>query len=114
MLRPMTRWLAGLKRLVDQFARALKDLSRQAGPVVMFIDTGELLGEALEWLRYAARRSGSKVVWVLGLRLEAESDAGMDSRGCPVPPRAFTTPGCGRCRWRALMTGRWRSTCAAG
>jgi Flp pilus assembly protein TadD len=72
--------VAGLDRLVAQFASALKDLSRHAAPVVIFIDTGELLGEALlDWLREASRRSGSRVVWVLGLRLEAELDAEFDS-----------------------------------
>jgi Flp pilus assembly protein TadD len=71
--------LAGLDRLVDQFAHALREMSLHAGPVVMFIDTGELLGKGLEWLRYVAQRSGSRVVWVLGLRLEAESDARLDS-----------------------------------
>ncbi len=71
--------VADRERLVGQFARGLKELSRRAGPVVLFIDTGELLGEALEWLRAAAQHSGSRVVWVLGLRLEAESDAGLDS-----------------------------------
>jgi hypothetical protein len=71
--------IADLDRLVIQFADALKALSRRAGPVIMFIDTGELLGGALDWLRDAMRRSGSKVVWVLGLRLEAESEAGFDS-----------------------------------
>ena len=71
--------VTGLDRLVGRFAEGLRELSRRAGSAVIFIDTGELLGGALEWLRDAARRSGSRVVWVLGMRLEAESDAGLDS-----------------------------------
>jgi tetratricopeptide (TPR) repeat protein len=65
--------------LVNAFADALRVLSHRAGLLVMFIDTGELLGGSLDWLRDAMRRSGRHVVWVLGLRLEAESDAGFES-----------------------------------
>jgi Flp pilus assembly protein TadD len=68
--------LTDLDRLVSQFAQGLKNLSRGNAPVVVFIDTAELLGEALEWLSVAAQRSGPRVVWVLGLRMEAESDEG--------------------------------------
>jgi len=68
-----------LDHLVGQFAQALKELSRDDGPVIMFIDTGELLRQRLERLRDAARRSGPKVVWVLGLRSEAESQADVGS-----------------------------------
>ncbi len=71
--------VADLDGLVSKFADALKEVSHRAGPVVMFIDTGELLGGTLDWLRDAMRRSGRAVVWVLGLRLETESDAGFDS-----------------------------------
>jgi len=46
---------------------------------VLFIDTGELLGGALAWLRDATKASGRHVVWVMGLRLEAESDGGPGS-----------------------------------
>jgi tetratricopeptide (TPR) repeat protein len=66
--------VADLDRLVGQFARSLKELSRSVGPVVIFIDTGELLGDALGWLCDASRHSGSRVVWVLGLRLGDEAD----------------------------------------
>jgi Flp pilus assembly protein TadD len=63
--------LANLEQLVSQFARALKQLSRSAAPVVLFIDTAELLDDkALKRLRQAAKDSGSTVVWVLGMRLE--------------------------------------------
>jgi tetratricopeptide (TPR) repeat protein len=71
--------IADLDRLVSAFAAGLRQVSRRSGPVVVVIDTGELLGGALDWLRNAMRRSGRNVVWVLGLRLEAESDAGLDS-----------------------------------
>lgn len=73
---PIKALLANLEQLVSQFAQALKQLSRSAAPVVLFIDTAELLDDkALKRLRRAAQDSGSKVVWVLGLRLEAASDA---------------------------------------
>jgi Flp pilus assembly protein TadD len=71
--------MSDLERLVIQFADAIRTLSRQSGPLVLFIDTGELLSGALDWLRVAMRRGGSRVVWVLGMRLETESDAGFDS-----------------------------------
>jgi Flp pilus assembly protein TadD len=66
--------VADLERLVGQFARSLRELSRSVGPVVIFIDTGELLGDALGWLCDASRHSGSRVVWVLGLRLGDEAE----------------------------------------
>jgi tetratricopeptide (TPR) repeat protein len=73
--------VANLDSLVSQFAQALRQLSRSAGPVVLFIDTAELLDdEALRRLRRAAKDSGSKVVWVLGLRLEAANKARNDSK----------------------------------
>ena len=66
--------VADLDLLVGQFARSLKELSRSVRPVVIFIDTGELLGDALGWLCDASRHSGSRVVWVLGLRLGDEAE----------------------------------------
>ena len=66
---------ANLERLVSQFAQALKQLSRSAGAVVLFVDTAELLDDGgLKRLRQATRLSGSKVVWVLGMRLETAPD----------------------------------------
>jgi tetratricopeptide (TPR) repeat protein len=72
--------VANLDSLVGQFALALRQLSHRTGPVVLFIDTAELLDdEALRRLRRAAKDSGAKVVWVLGMRLEARKDARYDS-----------------------------------
>ncbi len=71
--------VAGLDRLVDEFAQALRELSRHAGPVIMFIDTGELLGQGLKRLRVAMDQSGPRVVWVLGSRLEREQDERLES-----------------------------------
>ena len=72
--------LAGdLASLVAAFARGLREFSRRATPVVLFIDTGELLGGAMAWLRDAMKASGRHVIWVTGLRLEAESDGGPGS-----------------------------------
>jgi Flp pilus assembly protein TadD len=67
--------LANLGQLVSQFAQAVRQLSRRAAPVVLFIDTAELLDdEVLKRLRQATKDSGSKVVWVLGMRLETAPD----------------------------------------
>jgi Flp pilus assembly protein TadD len=71
--------LADVNRLVVSFAESARELSRRTGLLVVFIDTGELLGGALELLREAMRRSGRHVVWVLGLRLEADEVASLES-----------------------------------
>jgi tetratricopeptide (TPR) repeat protein len=65
-----------LHRLVAAFARGLRDLSRQAAPLVVFIDTGELLDDdAIKFLLDAMRPSGQHVIWVIGLRMEDEASA---------------------------------------
>jgi tetratricopeptide (TPR) repeat protein len=71
--------MANLDRLVAAFAHGLRELSRHAAPLVIFIDTGELLGGSLDFLRDAMRQSGQHVIWVVGLRMADEASAGMNS-----------------------------------
>jgi tetratricopeptide (TPR) repeat protein len=65
--------------VVHAFVDGLQQLSRSMNPVVVLLDTCELLGASVGWIRDIARRSGSRVVWVFGTRLESETDAGFDS-----------------------------------
>jgi hypothetical protein len=66
--------------LVEAFTVGLRRLAKKR-PVVVFLDTCELLGGSGPWLREAMRRSGPRVLWVIGTRLEpgelaaAESEA---------------------------------------
>ncbi|MFC6087291.1 tetratricopeptide repeat protein [Sphaerisporangium aureirubrum] len=57
--------------LVTAFTDGLRTLAARE-PVVMILDTCELLGGAGPWLRETMRRSGRRVVWVVGTRLEPE------------------------------------------
>lgn len=64
--------------MVRAFADGLRTLSRWR-PVVLILDTCEMLGGSGDWLRETMRRSGQAVLWVVGMRLESESDAVADS-----------------------------------
>jgi hypothetical protein len=49
-------------------------------PLVVFVDTGEILGEpAWRWLRLVMTRTGPGVLWIIGARFETEAEAGVDS-----------------------------------
>jgi hypothetical protein len=76
---------ADYRALVDQvdavvadFADGLRVLARRR-PLVLLLDTCELLGGSGPWLREVMRRSGRRVVWVIGTRLEPERVAAGDS-----------------------------------
>ncbi|MFC6675052.1 tetratricopeptide repeat protein [Nonomuraea ferruginea] len=60
------------------FTDGLKTLSRKQ-PVVLVLDTCELLGGSGPWLREVMSRSGRRVVWVIGTRLESDLVAAGDS-----------------------------------
>ncbi|GAA0611755.1 tetratricopeptide repeat protein [Streptomyces crystallinus] len=64
--------------VVTAFADGVREVARR-WPVVVLLDTCELLGGSGPWLREVTRRCGRRVVWVLGLRLETELDAVGDS-----------------------------------
>ncbi|UXX97420.1 ATP-binding protein [Streptomyces sp. AD2-2] len=55
--------------LVHAFGQGMRALSRRR-PVVVVMDTCELLGPTLLELRQIVARSGARTVWVLGTRLE--------------------------------------------
>jgi len=65
--------------IVRAFAGGLHEVSRKGRPVVLLLDTCELLGNCLDRLFDAIRLAGAHVVWVLGVRLEPEDEAGRDS-----------------------------------
>jgi tetratricopeptide (TPR) repeat protein len=49
-------------------------------PLVMFLDTGEVIGDrAWGWLRRMMTGTGPRVAWVAGARFETEAEAGPDS-----------------------------------
>ncbi len=56
---------------VTAFADGLRAVARR-WPVVVLLDTCELLGGAGPWLREVTRRCGSRAVWTLGIRLEPD------------------------------------------
>jgi tetratricopeptide (TPR) repeat protein len=49
-------------------------------PLVVFLDTGEVIGDrAWGWLRRVMTDTGPQVAWVVGARFETEAEAGADS-----------------------------------
>ncbi|WP_180356970.1 tetratricopeptide repeat protein [Streptomyces sp. TLI_146] len=64
--------------VVTAFADGVREVAKR-WPVVVVLDTCELLGGSGPWLREVTRRCGRRVVWVLGLRLEPELEAVGDS-----------------------------------
>ena len=65
--------LRRVEELVDTFAGSLRQLSGSLRPAVVVLDTCELIPGSQEYLRRAMRKSGSRVVWVVGMRLEPEA-----------------------------------------
>jgi len=66
---------SGVDALVRAFARGLRSFSRKTRPVVLILDTCELLGDANDWLLEVIRLAGSRTGWVLGARLAPQSEA---------------------------------------
>jgi tetratricopeptide (TPR) repeat protein len=62
--------LGRVEELADCFARGLQLVSTSIGPVVVLLDTCELISGSQEYLRQAMRRGGSRVLWVAGMRLD--------------------------------------------
>ena len=62
--------LGRVEELADCFARGLRLVSTSIGPVVVLLDTCELISGSQEYLRQAMRKSGSRVLWVAGMRLD--------------------------------------------
>ena len=48
-------------------------------PLVVFLDTSEIVLAQLPWLREAMHAAGGRTLWVIGARLEAEQSAEADS-----------------------------------
>ncbi|MGH8793637.1 MAG: tetratricopeptide repeat protein, partial [Stackebrandtia sp.] len=72
------RIFAPVDAMVREFADGLRQVARQR-PAVLLLDTCELIGEAGARLREVMRRAGPRVVWVLGARMEHDTDSSSDS-----------------------------------
>ncbi|MFB7476075.1 tetratricopeptide repeat protein [Kitasatospora sp. NPDC056184] len=68
-----------VQAMLDAFAQGMRQVSSRRHPVVVLLDTCELLGDALNGLREVMKASGRQVLWVLGIRLEEDTQAAGDS-----------------------------------
>ena len=67
------------RELTRRAAAAVHTIAGQ-GPLVVLLDTGEVIGDrAWGWLRRVMTHTGPKVAWVVGARFETETEAGADS-----------------------------------
>ncbi|HEX7136139.1 MAG TPA: hypothetical protein VF228_26395, partial [Iamia sp.] len=57
--------------VAEAFAAGLRELSRQTRPIVLLLDTAEILGDTRIPLLDIIRASGSRCVWTVAMRLEA-------------------------------------------
>ncbi|MEU8301471.1 tetratricopeptide repeat protein, partial [Micromonospora sp. NPDC048909] len=64
-----------LGAIIRAFAKGVRRVAAAVGPLVVTVDTAEILGDLHESLREVARRSGSRIVWVFGMRMEDEADS---------------------------------------
>ena len=64
--------------LARTFGDALAECS-QLRPLLVFLDTSELVLHLMPWLRVAMRRSGGRALWVIGMRVESEATASGES-----------------------------------
>jgi Tfp pilus assembly protein PilF len=71
----ITAAVRGKQTLVRTFAEGLRELS-QRRPVILLLDTCEVIGSAIHELRGASLQAGPRVIWVLAGRFEAESPEG--------------------------------------
>lgn len=62
----------------EAFAKGVRDLT-SVRPLVVVLDTCELLGEATQDLQLLIRQCGPKVLWIIGVRIESLADAATDS-----------------------------------
>ncbi|GAA2168016.1 tetratricopeptide repeat protein [Actinomadura napierensis] len=67
------------RAIVEAFTRAVNALASRRRPLVIVLDTCELLGDTGPWLREMMRGCGRHVVWVVGMRLEPMAGALADS-----------------------------------
>lgn len=71
--------LRRVETLVNTFGQCLRRVSTKVRPVVVTLDTCELIFDAQEHLRRAIRESGPRTVWVIGMR--SDPDAFNAARG---------------------------------
>ncbi|MDO4718435.1 MAG: AAA family ATPase [Propionibacteriaceae bacterium] len=61
-------------RLATLFGEAIAEISGLR-PLVIMLDTAEIVQAHLGWLRVAISAAGGRVMWVIGIRLEQETSA---------------------------------------
>jgi tetratricopeptide (TPR) repeat protein len=61
--------------LMREFARGLSELS-EGKPIVLILDTYELITSCGGWIRQVMSQTGGRVLWVVAGRIENEEDAG--------------------------------------
>lgn len=61
--------------MTREFAKGLREMSGMR-PVVMILDTYEIVASGGGWIRQVMRASGGRVLWVVAARLESEEEAG--------------------------------------
>ena len=66
--------------LVDSFGHCLRTVSERR-PVMVVLDTCELILGSQEYLRRAMRASGSRVLWVIGMRLDPDPGLAVQAHG---------------------------------
>jgi Tfp pilus assembly protein PilF len=76
--RNVDEWMRIEEGLARTFALGVRSLSRTR-PVVLLLDTYEIVSTVGPWLREAARQTGERAFWVLAGRLEPERAAGESS-----------------------------------
>jgi len=66
------------RALVRRFGQSMGTLSGYR-PLVVFLDTTEIVLAQMSWLREAMHASGDRVLWVIAARLESDQAAAADS-----------------------------------
>ncbi len=65
--------LRRVEDLADAFARGVRRVSERQ-PVMIVLDTCELISGSQDYLLQVMRASGSRVLWVIGMRLDPEAE----------------------------------------
>jgi Flp pilus assembly protein TadD len=74
-----TSLIAEVDGLVRAFTHGLRSLSRKGRPVVLILDTCELLQDTADWLLELIRQSGMRTAWAVGVRLAPQADTASES-----------------------------------
>src|ERR1022692_2493550 len=89
--------------LVRSFIAGLREVSTKVRPIVLSVDTAEILGDALVPLFQVIEGSGSRAVWLVGVRLVPEEQAAAGSVAALYLQRMRSA------RLRSVVPGRFSS-----